>query len=178
MSQAIIVKAMLSFAKKYGNDMVAALNGSNIYFSVMLVQGSIESAFGKSSAAKNKNNFFGILSGNSIRSFATPQACFEYYVNLLSTKSIYVNKGVNTATDPYKQIFAIADAGYYSANNDWNIPAAQRPPNKVWTHAESAQRYYNTNKGFIDAILLALPIGKINNSNIAASSSSVTNLNV
>jgi hypothetical protein len=159
---------MLSFAKVYGNDMIKVLDGSGIYFPVMLVQACNESGYGTSYSATHRNNFFGISGGKAI--FKSPYDCFFYYVNMLQTYHNYVNAGVGTASDPYNQIKAISDSGYYDANTDENLPPSQLPPNKTWTAAQSAQRYYNINKGFLDGILLRLPIGLINSQNASTAS--------
>lgn len=170
------VTRMLSFAKKYGKDMISALNNSPVFFPVMLVQASNESGYGTSYSAVHRNNFFGIMEGGHKKVFSSPQDCFNYYANLLSGVQRYVNAGVPTATDPYKQMRAIADAGYYDANNDDNLPASQRPPNKRWTAKQSADRYYSINKLFLDEILLKLPIGRINDSTVAQAQTSLANL--
>lgn len=159
---------MLSFAKVYGNDMIKALDGSGIYFPVMLVQACNESGYGTSYSATHRNNFFGIAGGKAI--FKTPYDCFTYYVNLLQTYPNYVNSNVGTASGPYNQIKAIANSGYYDANTDETLPVSQLPPNKVWTKAESNARYYSINKKFLDGILLVLPIGLINSQNASTAS--------
>jgi len=148
--------------------MIKALDGSNIYFAVMLVQACNESGYGTSYAATHRNNFFGIAGGKAI--FKTPYDCFAYYVKLLETYPNYVNAGVSNAINPYNQIKAIANSGYYDANTDENLPPSQLPPNKTWTPTQSAARYYSINKGFLDGILLRLPIGLINSQNAATAS--------
>jgi len=172
------VERMLSFAKKYGNDMINALNNTPIYFSVCLVQACNESGFGTSYSAVHRNNFFGIMEGKKHKVFNTPMSCFNYYANLLSTIPRYINSGVVTATSPYIQMRAIANAGYYDANTDYNLPASQLPPNKIWTAQQSADKYYNTNKYFLDGILYKLPIGKISDQTVATSVNYLSNLSI
>lgn len=169
---------MLQFAKFYGKDMIAALNGSPIYFAVMLVQASNESGYGTSYSAVHRNNFFGIMQGKKKKVFASPQDCFSYYINLLSNSPRYLAKGVSSSTSPYEQIRRIADAGYYDANNDDTLPASQKYPNKKWTAAQSADHYYSVNKKLIDSMLLAIPIGTVNNNTLASASKTLTTLNV
>ena len=170
------VNRMLSFAKQYGNDMIKALDGSNIYFPVMLVQACNESGYGTSYAATHRNNFFGIAGGKAV--FKTPYDCFAYYVKLLQTYPTYVNANVGGSNSPYKQMQAIANSGYYDANTDENLPPSQLPPNKTWTPAQSAQRYYNINKGFLDGILLRLPIGLINSQNAATAYNTISSTQI
>lgn len=51
----------------------------------------LESGWGKSSAAVNKNNLFGIYSGGSLKTFSSKVACIDYAGNLLSDN--YLSKG-------------------------------------------------------------------------------------
>jgi hypothetical protein len=179
MASAATIKS-LSFVKKYGNDMFLALNGTRLFFPIMLIQAVNESWYGTSYSAVHRNNFFGIKNPNNkgMRVFNTPQDCFSYYANLLTTSSRYVNAGVNSASDPYAQMRSIANAGYYDANDDTgNLPALQLPPNKIWTAQQSADRYYNLNKILLDEILLNLKVGIINNSNLAQAQTQLANLN-
>lgn len=174
-------KAALLFAKQYGQQMIPALNESPLFFSVMLAIASTESGYGKSYSAKNKNNFFGIMKNRKeTKDFNSPKECFEYWVKMLSTKDRYVIAGVGSATSPYEQIKAMALGGYYSANNDTKstLPAYLQAKYPNCTDKESANWYYEKNKKMLDAILLALPIGKISNSNSIASNNLVTNFNV
>lgn len=169
----------LSFAKKYGQDMISALNNSPIFFAVMLVQASNESAYGTSYSAVHRNNFFGIKNQNAKgkRIFSTPQECFNFYASLLTSAGRYIKAGVLTATDPYNQIRAIANAGYYDANDDKdNLPPSQLPPNKRWTAQQSADRYYNLNRVILDEIMLSLKIGRITNNNLAQTQASLANM--
>ena len=150
------VNRMLSFAKKYGNDMIEALDGTGIYFPVMLVQACLESGYGTSYAAQHRNNFFGIKGGKAI--FKTPYDCFKYYATLLSSNPTYSSNGVNKSSSPYLQVQNIAKSGYYTGNDDETLPVSQRPPNYYWTPEASAKHYYNSIKPFLDGLLLKLPI--------------------
>ena len=174
-------KASISFAKRFGNDMVAALNNKPIFFSVMLTIASTESGFGRSFSARNRNNFFGIMKSKwEQRTFASPQQCFEYWVELLTTRSWYVNARVTTAKTPEEQIKAMARGGYYSANNDTKStlpPNLQAKYGRV-SNQESADWYYKKNKQKLDVILEVLPIGKISNQNYASYSQLIQNVNV
>lgn len=156
---------MLRFVKA-NPDMIKALEGKDVFFPVILAIGYAESGF-NSSAAKNRNNYFGIDNGNT--KFSSARSAFEFQANLFY-KAPYTTKNVIGAKDPYEQLRRIADSGYYSGNNDYSLPKNQRPPYKTWTAKQSADKYYNTVKGFVDDALVAIPVGKIiNSSQIIAS---------
>lgn len=160
---------MLVFTKKYGKFMLDALNGSAIYFPVMLSQASLESGYGTSSAAKNKNNFFGVMSGSTTKKFNSPREAFEKQVELFYKPNLpYAGNGVITANDPYQQARRIADSGYYSLGNDATLPAyMKKKVARGYTKKDSADWYYSTLKGFIDDALTIFPLGKIDNSTFA-----------
>lgn len=156
---------MLRFAKA-NPDMIRALEGKDIFFPVILAIGYAESGF-TSNAARYRNNFFGIDNGD--RKFRTAGDAFKFQANLFYEQP-YTSNNVIGAKDPYEQLRRIADSGYYSANNDYSLPKTQRPPYKRWTAQQSADKYYNTVKGFINDALIAIPVGKvINSSKIIAS---------
>ena len=185
---------MAVFLKKYGTELAAALNNQPIFFSAMWAQACNESGYGGSSAAKNKNNFFGILSGNTTKRFDTPQDAFAYQVELLQNPNLpYVSKGVLTANSPYAQLRAIADSGYYSMTNDQTLGGNNVVKGTVWngytwngnkwagsnfTSKQSADHYYNILKGFFDDALTILPIGKVNAGGLAQLQTNISNLNV
>ena len=177
---ALVQHNMLVFTKKYGKDMLEALNNTGIYFPLMLAQASIESGYGTSSAAKNKNNFFGVLSGSTPRKFSIPKDAFENQINLFyKTNLPYIKNGVPYATSPYDQARKIADSGYYSMNNDETLSKSDTG-NCSWngsrwvgcnfTKQQSADHYYKTLKKMIDDALTAIPLGKITDANLAQSS--------
>lgn len=173
-------RAAILFGQKFGRNMVLALNSKPIYFSVMLTIASTESGYGRSLSARTKNNFFGIMSGKTTRRFATPEECFEYWVGLLTTANRYIKAGVPSAKNPYDQIKAMALGGYYSANNDTKStlpPRLQAKYGRV-TPQESADWYYEKNKKMLDVLLLALPIGKIDNDNYASTKKFLNTFNV
>jgi hypothetical protein len=149
---------MLRFVKA-NPDMIRALEGKDIFFPIILAIAYAESGF-VSSAAKLRNNYFGIANGKT--RFSSPRSAFEYQADLFYKKP-YTDLKVTSAKDPYDQLRRIADSGYYSANNDFSLPTNQRPPYKIWTKKESADKYYNTVKGFVDDALKAIPVGKITN---------------
>jgi hypothetical protein len=185
---------MAVFLKKYGNELAAAVNNEPIFFSAMWAQSCNESGYGSSSAAKNKNNFFGILAGNTTRRFQNPQEAFSYQVELLKNTNLpYVAHGVLKANSPYEQIRAIADSGYYSMTNDSTLGGNNVVKGTVWngytwngnkwagsnfTSKQSADHYYNVVKGFIDDALAILPIGKINVNGLAQVQTNISNLNI
>ena len=57
---------------------------------------SLESGWGTSSAAKNKNNLFGIMSKGGIKSFSSVNENIDYFGNLIS--DYYISKGRTTIT--------------------------------------------------------------------------------
>jgi len=160
---------MLVFAKNYGKDMTDALNGSDIYFPLMLAQGSLESGYGTSPAAKNKNNFFGVMAGRVTATFKNPKLAFEKQVKLFYNPNLpYLSHGVTSANSPYQQARRIADSGYYSLGNDSTLPQYMKAKvARGYTDKDSADWYYSKLKGFIDDALKVLPLGKIDNRNIA-----------
>lgn len=54
--------------------------------SITLAQGMLESAYGTSKLAINKNNHFGIKAGKEYRFFDSVQACFNFHAILLSKR--------------------------------------------------------------------------------------------
>ena len=190
---------MAVFLKKYGSELASAINNQPIFFVAMWAQACNESGYGSSSAAKNKNNFFGILSGNTTRRFNTANDAFSYQVELLKNPNLpYVAAGVLNANSPYAQIRSIADGGYYSMTNDSTLATNYHgngdiPKGWVWngytwtgskwggsnfTTKQSADHYYNVVKGFIDDGLAVLPLGKVNASGLAQVQSNISNINV
>jgi hypothetical protein len=178
---------MLVFTKKYGNYMVESLNNSPIFFSVMLAQASLESGYGTSSAAKKKNNFFGVMSGNTTATFSNPKSAFDKYIELFNKPNLpYLKAGVLNAKTPYEQIRAIADAGYYSMNNDETLKGKSVVRNAKWngsrwvgvnfTKKQSADWYYNNIKGFVDDALFVLPIGRVNDNILAQTKSQISKI--
>jgi hypothetical protein len=168
----------LRFCKTYANDLVNALVDTPIFFAVCVAQACAESGYATSYSAINKNNFFGIMQGSKTKKFDTPTDCFTFYVNNLINYPSYIKTGVANATTPYLQLRAIADGGYYSANNDDNLDKTERPPYKIWTLQESADRYYKYVKSFIDKVLLNLPIGKITSDNYMDAQQALTNIDI
>lgn len=167
---------MLVFTKKYGRDMINSLNGTAIFFPLMLAQASLESGYGTSSAAKNKNNFFGVMYGGKTKTFSSAKEAFDKQVELFYKPNLpYVAKGVLTATTPYEQARRIADSGYYSLHNDDTLPAYMKAKiaKNGFTAKDSADWYYKKLKGMIDDALIAIPLGKINDANIAQASNTI-----
>ena len=174
-------KEVLRFAKTYGNSMISALNEKPIFFSVMLTIASTESGYGKSYSAIKRNNYFGIMKNRKEKmSFNSPKDCFDYWVDLLVNKNRYIIAGVPTSINPYEQIKAMALGGYYDANNDTKstLPTNLQSKYGRITPKESSDWYYTKNKQMLDAILLTLPIGKVNNKNAVASSNLFNTINV
>lgn len=160
---------MLVFTKKYGRNMLDALNGSDIYFPLMLAQASLESGYGTSSAAKNKNNFFGVMYGGTTKSFKSARDAFAKQVEMFYKPNLpYQSHGVTTATSPYEQARRIADSGYYSLGNDDTLPPNMKAKvARGYTAKDSADWYYSKLKNMIDNALAVMPIGKINDTTFA-----------
>ncbi len=112
------------FVANYGNDLIAALTGSGLYFAVAVAQQCLESGYGTSDNARLYNNFGGIYNfgslkgaiGTSPKGFAilsSPKAYFDVYVSVLhDTTKKYIANGLLTATTPQQQLMAIAMGGY------------------------------------------------------------------
>lgn len=182
------------FLKKYSTYMLQALNNTDIFFSVMWGQACWESEYGKSNIAKNKNNFFGVMNGNSYQSFSSPEEAFSEQIKLFyNPKYPYLDNGVDTATTPYEQIKAISNSGYYSMTNDSTLAGNNVKVTKgyqwsgyTWdghkwagshfTDKQSAAHYYNTLKGMIDNCLFVFPLGKVNDSNLSGAVADISNL--
>ena len=161
---------MLVFAKRYGKYMLDAFNSSDIYFPVMLAQASLESGYETSAAARNKNNFFGVMYGGKTKKFSSPKDAFEKQVDMFYKDNLpYQSNGVTTAKSPYEQARRIANSGYYSLANDDTLPTAMkaRIAKNGFTAKESADWYYSKLKTMIDNALTVLPLGKINDASIA-----------
>jgi len=186
---------MIVFSQKYGNEMISALNGSNIFFPLMLAQASLESGYGTSKSALYKNNFFGVMAGNVTKRFNSPREAFQKQVELFYKPTLpYLAKGVTTATTPYEQARRIADAGYYSMTNDATLAKKKNVvKGTVWsgytwngykwlgsnfTPKQSADHYYKKLKDMIDDALIAVPLGKIDAKVIAQAQSVIKNLKV
>lgn len=168
----------LQFCKTYAQDLSDALVDTPIFFAVCVAQACAESGYASSYSAIHKNNFFGIMQGSTTKKFDTPKDCFTFYVNNLINYPSYIKTGVANATTPYLQLRAIADGGYYSANNDDNLDKKQRPPYKIWTLQESADKYYKYVKQFIDKVLLNISIGKITSNTYAQSQNILSGINI
>jgi uncharacterized FlgJ-related protein len=173
---ALVQHNMLVFTKKYGKEMLDALNGSEIYFPLMLAQGSLESGYGTSNAARNKNNFFGVMYNGTTKTFSSPKDAFQRQVKLFYNPNLpYISNGVINATSPYDQARKIADSGYYSLENDNTLPAYMKAKvSKGFTKQDSANWYYGKLKSMIDDALTIIPLGKINEANLVASSNVLT----
>ena len=63
--------------------------------------GSLESGHGTSSAARNKNNLFGLISSNGLMKFESPDKCVDYWGKLI--RNSYINKGYNSISSIQKK---------------------------------------------------------------------------
>jgi flagellum-specific peptidoglycan hydrolase FlgJ len=170
---------MIVFTKKYGSDMIQALNNTPIFFPLMLSQACLESGYGTSKAAKIKNNFFGVMSGNTTATFSSPMQAFSKQISLFMNPNLpYESHGVLSAKTPYEQARAIADSGYYSMNNDDTLPANLASKKGSYTEKQSADYYYKHLKSFIDDALTVFPFGKISTTNANSVASAITNTQI
>jgi len=145
------------FIKKYGVDIAMAIDGSGLYFAMVVGQKCNESGYGTSNLAVNFNNFGGIQYGAGVDGaighngrwavFPTPYACFKAYVNTIkSPKKNYLKMGVLSATSPEEQLKRIILGGYCPPTTDKN-----------------AKYYLSICQGAIDAAREICPLGKIDN---------------
>ena len=150
-------------------DVVTTLIDKDVFLPVIVAIAYGESGF-NSHAVKERNNYFGIANGDS--SFDSAKSAFAFQAELFYD-SPYKEHKVTSATTPYDQLRRIADSGYYSANIDYSLPKSERPPNKHWTDKQSADKYYNDIKGFIDDALKVVNYGKVTSSNVSQILSSI-----
>ncbi|MFC4232125.1 glucosaminidase domain-containing protein [Parasediminibacterium paludis] len=125
------VEKIKAFVDKYGEDLLTAIKGSQLYFPVVVAQMCLESGYGETPVARKYNNFSGIrnLSGrvpfaigasadsNKYAIYPSPQAYFKGHVAVV-TADRYKEKGLFTATTPEAQLMAIANGGYCEAPKD------------------------------------------------------------
>lgn len=160
----IVETATKEFVGKYGNDVIAAITDTGLFFQAVIAQQALESAWGKSQLAAKYNNFggikdFGGLSGSSgpivldtmetgsnkvpqpFATFDSPLDYFQKYVRVLQdpTKK-YTSMGVFTAKSPEDQILAMARAGYT---------------------VTAPEKYLASLKGIIESCTDLYPYGKI-----------------
>jgi hypothetical protein len=185
---------MIVFAKQVGTDMVAALNNTPIFFPFMLAQACAESGYGTSSAAKRKNNYFGVMNGNTTASFASPKEAFVRQIMMLSNANLpYVSHGVLSANSPYLQARAVADSGYYSMTNDQTLGGDKVVKGTIWsgytwngvkwegsnfTNKQSADHYYKILKSFINDALIVFPFGKVDATTVMAINDAIINTQI
>lgn len=178
---------MKIFLRKYGAAMLTASQNNPIYFSLLLSQASLESGYGTSNIAKTKYNFFGVYDGSNYKTFSSPVDAFNYQLKLLTT-GIYLQNGVPVANTPYEQIKRIANAGYYSMNNDETLPksltgsAIWNKPKSKWigirfTPQQSAAWYIKNLSEFIDDALAVMPLGLVTSTNYISSINRLNTIN-
>lgn len=114
-----------AFVDKYGKDILVAIQGTSLYFPVVVAQMCLESGYGETNVAKKYNNFSGIrnLSGklpfaigaspdaNKYAIYQTPKDYFKGHVRVVSSDR-YITAGVFRAETPEAQLMAIANGGY------------------------------------------------------------------
>lgn len=139
------------FVSKYGNDLAAAIKGSNLYFSAVAAQKIAESAYGKSELTKLHNNFGGVkalanypkvamdtvevVKGKRVPTkdyfakFPSPKEAFASYVRLLKGNPRYSK--VFTAPTPEDQIKELAKAGYTTESPSSYLTLMQGNINRI-----------------------------------------------
>ncbi len=124
---------VIGFVYKYGNDIIASIADTGLFFPAVVAQKILESGYGSSLLAAKYNNFGGIKNFGSLQGasgsvsmqgpydsspqpyavFSTPAAGFRAYVDILHDPSKnYASYGVFNASSPEEQILLIAQAGY------------------------------------------------------------------
>ncbi|MEC2463814.1 glucosaminidase domain-containing protein [Bacillus cereus] len=83
-------QAAIDVGKKYG-----------IFPSQILAQGGFESNWGRSSVAKNNNNFYGIKGSGAYRKYASPAECMEDFVTNFYVTKLKSYEDIIKATSPY-----------------------------------------------------------------------------
>lgn len=188
---------MLAFTKLYAREIIPALTDTGVFFVVAIAQGCAESGYGTSPAAKNKNNFFGIMNGGTTMRFSSPKECFNYYANLFAAKDWYVKNNVVGQKTALTQIRAIANSGYYSMTNDETlcgyegnkVPKGYQWNGYTWTgkkwagshftEKQSADHYYNTISKYVNEFLTRAPFGgQVSSANLQAALNQTQNLQV
>lgn len=103
-----ILKNKLSGCGKYFIE-AQEKYGINVEFLIAIA--IIESGNGSSSAARRKNNFFGLMGKRGLMSFETPAACIDYAArNITKPNGYYYGKGRYTIASIAKR---------YAANKKW-----------------------------------------------------------
>lgn len=126
---------LISFGKEYFKKYQAIADSFetiyNIPSSVMLGVAALESGYGKSNAAKNLNNHFGIISSeksmqtpknkSKYRQFSSVEKSFEEFCLIIRLKSFYSKLRGNI--DYTKWIYAISKTNYVnpSKSKKWAL---------------------------------------------------------
>lgn len=107
----------LTFIEKYDSISIELMEEYEIPPSIILGISMHESAYGNSKLCKNKNNFFGVKSGNHYRGYETDTLSFQHFCTFVSKKKYYNNLTQNKITD-YKIWLNEIRKGY-SADPNW-----------------------------------------------------------
>lgn len=99
---AIIESVLTKFGHSYtksklnniGESLCAMEQATNVNGLFALAVGSLESGYGTSAMAKNKNNLFGIYKGNGYGTFSSVDECIQYWGGVIRTG--YMDKGATT----------------------------------------------------------------------------------
>lgn len=121
-------KAVKKFIKKYEDLAVENMQKHGIPASVILGVSIVESAAGQSAIAKALQNFFGIKGKNTssreklgyksaYREYASDEASFEHFCQLLKKRKFYVK--LKESTDYRQWLKMMNAASYAEAKEKW-----------------------------------------------------------
>ena len=121
-------KVVKRFIKKYEQIAVESMQKHSIPASIILGVSIVESAAGESAIAKALRNFFGIKGKNTnseeklgyksaYREYASDQASFDHFCQILMKKKFYVK--MKNCTDYRQWLKAMNAASYAEAKQKW-----------------------------------------------------------
>ena len=121
-------KAVKRFIKKYEQIAIASMQKHSIPASIILGVSIVESAAGESAIAKALRNFFGVKGKNlsskeklgyqsAYKEYATDEASFEHFCQILMNKKFYVK--IKSSTDYKLWLKEMNAASYAEAKQKW-----------------------------------------------------------
>ncbi len=144
---AYLKSRVIAFVSSYGNDLIKAIKGTNLYFPAVVAQKCLESGYCSSDLCSKYNNFAGVRNFGHLdnagtvylvghgdttpqpyATYASPLIAFESYVRILQDPNQkYTSVGVFTATSPEQQILRIVQAGYDPTNTPQQYLSSLQP---------------------------------------------------
>ncbi len=118
---AVPKKQVVDFVSKYGQQIIAGIDGTGLFFPAVVANLALESEWGNSALAKNNFNFAKIVQDDKAREQGNYATYTDFpsfmtaYVKTLNLQS-FKDAGVFTATTPQAQLEAIAKGGYAVKN--------------------------------------------------------------